>query len=47
MASAISEVKKMEMTPMRVIYSEKTGLKLGRCEAEGHCVGAKRLRYRG
>jgi len=43
MASAMREVKKIDMLPMRLIYSEYTDLKLGRYEAEGQRVGAKRF----
>ena len=47
MASAIRDVKKMLISPMRDMYSWNTGLKFGRREGLGQRQGERRLWYNG
>lgn len=47
MASAIREVKNIEVVDMRIMYWEIMERKLGRWCGEGHWLGARRLWWRG
>ncbi|KAK4658527.1 hypothetical protein QC762_0028870 [Podospora pseudocomata] len=47
MASAMREVKEMDISPMRFMYSVNVSRKLGKMDEEGHWLGARRLSYKG